>query len=622
MNGRWNEAEQGFCLRSSSSSSSSRSSSIATSSSKQRRRRKRNSSDSDSPGPFAFATAGSPFVRLLLLLLGSTAAGVVSGQYKDGGEVQMTCGDCECTGSSDSGSISVFENPSTGEKVASIEGELSEVVETSCDKLVIASGDTIYELSDVDLGSRELEFVDMSADDCRREGASGDVPDDASCYSGTTFHELGGEVELDLTICFCTWTDGSKKYNVNVYTKVMNANEITIPSDGLIFCMDNGFISQLVTAEVDGSSHFFNFDLALPGESSSADLSVNGGPDSDAQAFICGEDTPTPAPTMKEDPPTPAPVEEEEEDPPTPAPVEEEEEDPPTPSPVKPPTASPTTPAPEPEPVAPETVAPFAVSVVETSEPTPAATPPQQQSEYTTTVGTTSSSGSTVAAPETPAPTDASRGLETPGPSARPLTESPVAVAAATAAPTTAVAVAPTASPVRVDSTVAPAAPAAAGGTLETDAPLTEAELEQVPCTFPRDEPCTTRPTVANLGRGLGAYYDPACSETGCGLFSSECRACYLDSQLYISTADDGSAEASGDIPDYINCPCCVFDTYGESTAADEGGSICDDVESGPDGLETLNFEDKRLSLAGPEGVAIVALGALGLLTFLPSCVK
>lgn len=36
-----------------------------------------------------------------------------------------------------------------------------------------------------------------------------------------------------------------------MYTIVMNANEITIPSDGLIFCMDNGFISQLVTAEVD-----------------------------------------------------------------------------------------------------------------------------------------------------------------------------------------------------------------------------------------------------------------------------------------------------------------------------------------------------------------------------------
>lgn len=61
-----------------------------------------------------------------------------------------------------------------------------------------------------------------------------------------------------------------------------------------------------------------------------------------------------------------------------------------------------------------------------------------------------------------------------------------------------------------------------------------------------------------------------------CMAVSSECRACYLDSQLYISTADDGSAEASGDIPDYINCPCCVFDTYGESTAADEGGSICE----------------------------------------------
>lgn len=54
---------------------------------------------------------------LLLLVLGSTEVGLVGGQFVDGGEVGMTCGECNCTGSSDAGNIKVFANPSTGGKV-------------------------------------------------------------------------------------------------------------------------------------------------------------------------------------------------------------------------------------------------------------------------------------------------------------------------------------------------------------------------------------------------------------------------------------------------------------------------------------------------------------------------
>lgn len=124
MNRRRNAAEQSR-LRSASSTSRRTYSchpaatravdTIVTHHSKQRRRN-RNSSSSSSSDPFASVSAGLPLVGLLLLL-GSTAVGVVSGQLADGGEVKMTCDNCECTGSSDAGSISVFENPSTGGKV-------------------------------------------------------------------------------------------------------------------------------------------------------------------------------------------------------------------------------------------------------------------------------------------------------------------------------------------------------------------------------------------------------------------------------------------------------------------------------------------------------------------------
>ncbi len=43
-----------------------------------------------------------------------------------------------------------------------MEGELTEVVETSCGKEVIAVDNTIFELSGVDFGDRELGVVNMS----------------------------------------------------------------------------------------------------------------------------------------------------------------------------------------------------------------------------------------------------------------------------------------------------------------------------------------------------------------------------------------------------------------------------------------------------------------------------
>ena len=61
-----------------------------------------------------------------------------------------------------------------------------------------------------------------------------------------------------------------------------------------------------------GDEYLFNFDLAQPGEDSSSDLSVGSGPSSDAQAFICGEETEV-EPEPEEEVSTPAPVQEEEE---------------------------------------------------------------------------------------------------------------------------------------------------------------------------------------------------------------------------------------------------------------------------------------------------------------------
>lgn len=42
----------------------------------------------------------------------------VGAQFVDGGAVALTCGACQCTGTSDDGSIVVFDNLSTGDRVS------------------------------------------------------------------------------------------------------------------------------------------------------------------------------------------------------------------------------------------------------------------------------------------------------------------------------------------------------------------------------------------------------------------------------------------------------------------------------------------------------------------------
>lgn len=66
-------------------------------------------------------------------------------------------------------------------QVVSVDGEHSEIAETSCGTSVMAVGSTVYELSgDGALGTRSLEAVEMSAgDDCSITG----VPSTADCYS-------------------------------------------------------------------------------------------------------------------------------------------------------------------------------------------------------------------------------------------------------------------------------------------------------------------------------------------------------------------------------------------------------------------------------------------------------
>ncbi|CAM9251301.1 unnamed protein product, partial [Ectocarpus sp. 6 AP-2014] len=119
---------------------------------KRRRRSSRRSSRSSS------GVYGSlPLVVAGFLLLGGKRGDeggwgglllAVTGQeYIDGGDISMACDDCDCRGSSDSGTIVVFENPATESLVAKVEGEYSEVVETSCGSSAILVGSTVYELS-------------------------------------------------------------------------------------------------------------------------------------------------------------------------------------------------------------------------------------------------------------------------------------------------------------------------------------------------------------------------------------------------------------------------------------------------------------------------------------------
>lgn len=63
--------------------------------------------------------------------------------------------------------------------MALIDGDYSEVLETTCDTSIVAVGSTLYEISGLgDLSKREMEVVDMASHDCITE----DTPSSAKCY--------------------------------------------------------------------------------------------------------------------------------------------------------------------------------------------------------------------------------------------------------------------------------------------------------------------------------------------------------------------------------------------------------------------------------------------------------
>ena len=48
---------------------------------------------------------------------------------------------------------------------------------------------------------------------------------------------------------------------------------------------------------------------------------------------------------------------------------------------------------------------------------------------------------------------------------------------------------------------------------------VTAVELAQVACKWPpMEDACTPATTAENIKKGLGIYYDPTCSDTGCGV--------------------------------------------------------------------------------------------------------
>ncbi|CAM9228968.1 unnamed protein product [Pylaiella littoralis] len=235
----------------------------------------------------------------------------VSAQFVDGGAVVLTCGNCECTGSSDDGSVAVFDNPSTEDRIVSVEGELSEISETSCGTSIFAVGSTIYELSGAaDLESRGLGVLDMFSDAC----VTADTPSTADCYtSPTATLSLDDGVTVDVTFNLGTWSSGGKFYKSKVATVVKGASSVAQEIED--FCDDNGFLSQLFSITVLSKTYKYNFEFALPGESTSSDLIVSGGAASSAGDFDCGELAgPTPSPLSR----TPSPT-----DAPTPGPVAE-----------------------------------------------------------------------------------------------------------------------------------------------------------------------------------------------------------------------------------------------------------------------------------------------------------
>lgn len=63
-------------------------------------------------------------------------------------------------------------------QIALVGDSYSDILQTSCDTAVVAAGDTLYTLSDVELTEREFDVVKMSSADC----TTVDIARPADCY--------------------------------------------------------------------------------------------------------------------------------------------------------------------------------------------------------------------------------------------------------------------------------------------------------------------------------------------------------------------------------------------------------------------------------------------------------
>eukprot|EP00903_Cladosiphon_okamuranus_P014284 g13267.t1 len=245
----------------------------------------------------------------LATLLGAAAA--VRGQYIYGGEVPVTCTDCICEGTTDEGDVTVFDNPSTANRVVSVDGEYSEIAETSCGTSVFAVGSTMYELHDVTLAPREFgefEVISMMADDgsCSFTRTD-DAPD---CYSGASeVKELHDGISLTFDVCYCTDTPDFGGFYSYYYTYYVDGTSDSSSETEL--CNEAGFAILTARMTVDGRNYLYDFELVGPENASSGDLSVAPAP----EEFNC-EDTTRNSPPVEDatDPPieeaTDPPIEE------------------------------------------------------------------------------------------------------------------------------------------------------------------------------------------------------------------------------------------------------------------------------------------------------------------------
>eukprot|EP00904_Undaria_pinnatifida_P009230 jgi/Undpi1/5437/HiC_scaffold_2.g00716.m1 len=94
------------------------------------------------------------------------------------------------------------------------------------------------------------------------------------------------------------------------------------------------------------------------------------------------------------------------------------------------------------------------------------------------------------------------------------------------------------------------------------------------------------------------------------------------------------------EVPDYVDCPCCVLEVYDRDTAANVHGPRCENLTPAPTSVtaepstaisanssdqrsvEVLAFDDRGWKATSGEGVALAALGLFAALTFFPICSK